>query len=176
MILQRGGLASFTCMVSSESTLDPRCPGEQDVAMDEIGHPRVTRRKTIQFTKPNRRMAFALMLVAALLSVPGSLCAQVRQAEGEKYLLLSDGSIHNGPPPSKGLYVRGTVSSSNVFRPFGNVEGEGAFADQGIPGWLELSRQAFVREDTGATPYRPCVKGFLGPDNIFRPQTREVVY
>jgi hypothetical protein len=123
-------------------------------------------------------MSFVLVLlsVAALLSVPGSSCAQERQAEGEKYLLLSDGSIHNGPPPSKRLYVRGTLSSSNVFRPFGHVEGEGDFAGQGIPGWLELSRNTFVRQDTRATPYRPYVNGFLGPDNIFRPQTREVVY
>jgi hypothetical protein len=144
--------------------------------MDEIGHSRLTRLATIQFTKSNRRMAFALMLVAAFLSVPGSICAQERQAEGEKYLLLSDGSIHNGPPPSNGLFVRGTVSSSNVFRSFGNVEGGGELADRGVAGWLELWSYNFIRQDTGMSPRPPYVKGFIGPDMTFRPQTREVVY
>jgi hypothetical protein len=119
-----------------------------------------------------------LISVAALLSVPGLLCGQERQTDlkDETYLLLNDESIHNAPLPSNGLLVRGTVSSSNVFRPSGNVEGVGELAERGVPGWFELSSNNFVRQDAGMSPRPPYVKGFLGPDMIFRPQTREVVY
>ena len=100
--------------------------------MDEPGLSRATRRtmtvwNVIQFfRKPNGRMGFVpvLISVAALLSVPGLLCGQERQTDlkDETYLLLNDESIHNAPLPSNGLLVRGTVSSSNVFRPSGNVD------------------------------------------------------
>jgi hypothetical protein len=152
--------------------------------MNKPGLSQATRRRATiwnviqSFRKPNERIGcvFVVISVAVLLSTPGLLCGQERHVEGEKYLLLSDGSVHNGPPPSNGLFVRGTVSSSNVFRPSGNVEGDGEFADRGVPGWIELSSNNFIRQDMGMSPRPPYVKGFLGSDNVFRPQTREVVY
>jgi hypothetical protein len=118
------------------------------------------------------------ILILALLAAPGPLCGQEKRTtqSDEAYLLLRDGTIHPESPPSGGLFVRGTVSSSNVFRPVGNVEGDGELGTQGVAGWVELSRGTFVAQDRGMTPRPPYIKGFLGPDMIFRPQKRDVVY
>jgi hypothetical protein len=96
--------------------------------------------------------------------------------KAEAYLLVRDGSIHTGSPPSNDFYVRGAVSSSNVFRPIGNVEGVGELADRGIPGWLELSRGTFVRRQADMSPYHPFLRGFLDPNLTFRPETRIIDY
>jgi hypothetical protein len=133
----------------------------------------------LSLRKSNGRVDFVCIsiLLVALISLPESLCGQERLTDQsrETYLLLSDGTIQDAIPSSDNLFVRGTTSSSNVFRPFGNVEGDGKFADRGDPGWLELSRNTFVHESTGM-PHRPYVRGFLGSDKIFRPESREVIY
>jgi hypothetical protein len=124
------------------------------------------------------RFTYISILILALLSLPGLLYGQEKriEAKDESYLLLSDGTIHTGSPPSSGLFIRGTVSSSNVFRPVGNVEGDGELADHGVAGWVELSHGTFVPQDMGMSPRPPYVKGFLGSGMGFRPETREIIY
>lgn len=90
------------------------------------------------------------------------------------YLLLSDGSVHEGHAPD-GLYVEGR-SDNGQFLPEGHVQGEGALADGGQPGWLELRDGSFHGDQTGRPPFPPYVKGYRGPDGSFRPSTRQVQY
>lgn len=90
---------------------------------------------------------------------------------------LADG----GRQGASGLYVAGRLRRGS-FRPVGSVEGDGDFCrgweirsgERGRRGWLELAQGEFLGEDDGRLPSRPFVRGCLGSDGLFRPESRDV--
>lgn len=95
--------------------------------------------------------------------------------ENTAYLLLSDGSVHEGPPPA-GLHVKGR-SDNGQFLPSGaEIEGEGPLGETGSPGWLELRDGTFHGDQTGRPPFPPYVRGVRTPDGEFRPSSRSIQY
>ncbi len=90
------------------------------------------------------------------------------------FLLL--GSMRVVPQrPAQGLYVEGSRDGA-VFRPAGNVQGQGELGEAGQHGWLELASGTFQPDRTGRPPFPPYVKGYLTPQGEFRPSSRNVVY
>ena len=92
------------------------------------------------------------------------------------YLVLTDGSIHDGGSyPAASLYVKGTLDQGR-FMPQGDIEGEGALGEAGQPGWMELADGAFHGDMTSRPPFPPFVRGFRSPQGEFRPKSRQVQY
>ena len=89
--------------------------------------------------------------------------------------------VDTGRSGANGLYVAGRIRNKR-FRPVGSVEGVGEFCrgwerasgERGHRGWFELGRGEFLGDDQGRLPNRPFVRGCLGPDNKFRPESRDV--
>lgn len=89
--------------------------------------------------------------------------------------------LEGGRDGASGLYVAGRLYRGS-FRPVGSVEGDGDFCrgwerrsgERGRRGWLELAKGGFLGEDDGRLPSRPFVRGCLGSDGFFRPESRDV--
>lgn len=94
--------------------------------------------------------------------------------ENAAFLLLEDGSVHDGAPP-EGLYVKGRRDGER-FAPTGDVEGEGLLGEAGQPGWMELSSGTFYGDQTGRPPAPPYLRGYREPSGTFRPASRTVTY
>jgi len=98
------------------------------------------------------------------------------------YRLLADGSIHpDRDGPLQGLYVRGTIRSSNDesvyrFEPVGDVQGTGEFGTSGHPGWMELHDGSFHGDEQARAPARPYIRGFRASDGRFQPRSRKITY
>ncbi len=74
-----------------------------------------------------------------------------------------------------GAHVAGELRG-DAFLPGGEIQGDGEFAGEGHPGWLELADLSFHGDETGRAPFAPYVQGRLGDDGVFRPASREVSY
>lgn len=89
--------------------------------------------------------------------------------------------LDGGREGAQGLYVAGRLRRGS-FRPVGSVEGTGDFCrgwemrsgEKGRRGWFELGRGEFLGEDEGRLPSRPFVRGCVGKDGLFRPESRDV--
>jgi len=90
------------------------------------------------------------------------------------YLLLSSMRVVS-QRPLQGLFVEGSQDGA-VFRPTGNVQGQGELGEAGSSGWLELASGTFQPDRTGRPPFPPYVKGYLTPQGEFRPSSRSVIY
>ncbi len=95
---------------------------------------------------------------------------------------LSDGELQEGGRESaSGLFVAGRVKAGR-FQPAGGVEGNGELCagwwrravQRGRAGWLELRDGKFHADTSPRDPSRPFVRGCLGTDGTFRPESREV--
>ena len=102
--------------------------------------------------------------------------------EPTQWRRLADGHLfEGGRAAATGLFVPGRVNAGR-FVPSGGVEGTGEFCESWLrrnptrprTGWLEL-RDGSIHPDTSPRdPEGPYVRGCLGPDGIFRPESREV--
>lgn len=90
------------------------------------------------------------------------------------YLSLKDGTVHERRAPDD-LYVEGWTVEGR-FHPEGHVQGDGVFAHDGEPGWLELADGRFYPATAARTPVAPYVRGYRDSDGLFRPSSRQVHY
>ena len=151
--------------------------GRSDPAMVHSGGHWISARE-IQFTVAccgsSETLTYPLAKKAALQASSADLT--------DGYRLLADGSIHpsrEGPP--QGLYVRGTLQSSNNesvyrFEPVGEIEGTGEFGKSGRPGWMELQDGSFHGDEEARAPVRPYVRGVRVSDGRFQPLSRKITY
>jgi rhodanese-related sulfurtransferase len=98
------------------------------------------------------------------------------------WLRLADGKLfEGGRETASGLFVAGRVRGDR-FLPMPGVEGEGEFCSswhrratqRTRSGWLELRNGQFYADNSPRDPTRPYVRGCMGVDGRFRPESREV--
>ncbi len=115
-----------------------------------------------------------LLLLIAVVCAGCSTAPQASSAADRAYLVLATRSIQP-EPPAAGFYVAGEMRGG-AFLPVGEIQGDGEFAREGHPGWLELRDLTFHGDETGRAPFAPYFQGRLGDDGVFRPASREVIY
>jgi hypothetical protein len=91
------------------------------------------------------------------------------------WVSLQDGKVHTAPEKPAGLFVAGTVVEG-AFQASGGVQGEGAIAAAGQPGWFGLKGGTFHSDVEGKAPIKPYVKGSKAADGSFSPASRDVTY
>ncbi len=119
----------------------------------------------------------------ALTALPPKSGDPTREAlrATHRWELAGGRMIEGGREGAEGLYVAGRLRQGR-FRPVGSVEGNGDFCrgwerrsgESGRRGWLELARGEFLGEGDGRLPSRPFVRGCVGADGVFRPESRDV--
>ncbi len=123
----------------------------------------------------SRSCARALLLLLIAVAVAGCSAGPEPGSTADRaYLILTTRSIQP-EPPAAGFYIAGELRGGH-FQPTGEIQGDGAFASAGHPGWLEIADLSFHGDETGRAPFPPYVQGRLGDDGVFRPASRAVSY
>jgi hypothetical protein len=88
------------------------------------------------------------------------------------WMSVSDGKLHQGLDDAPiGLYVGGELEGG-MFKPGGDVEGQGPVAQPGAPAYLQLSTGSIVVEK----PMPPYLEGTRATDGTFSPKSRKIIY